>query len=391
MTSTTPIPTSATAGTTSRALRATAPGGPRALAGFSLCAMALAAQAQALYTVTDLGGLPGYGACQPTSLNNRGEVAGYCGEATSTPGTMAFVWRNGQMAAVGRLSGGSFSAAMAINASGSTAGDGDTGNLRPQGWVSTPGGLLNFFPNKGGNTRVVFLADSGWIGGYYTKSLSGWTSSWKPAIWKPDPKDPRKYLSIDLPVLPGGIDAKATTAFPLAFNQAGQAVGYGSNDQIGQHATLWLNNASHSIVDLGVYPGDNNSVAYGLNSLGHAVGASHPPFATRPVVWGIDAARTIRALPVLPGDNQGTAYAVNTAGHVLGSSWYGTPGTWDWRPARPVVWRDGGVYALQSLLDPASGAGVVLQGTTAINEAGQITATALRNGQPRALLLTPLN
>ena len=43
-----------------------------------------------------------------------------------------------------------------------------------------------FFPNNGGNTHALFVGDTGFIGGYYTKSLSGNTSSWKGAIWTPD-------------------------------------------------------------------------------------------------------------------------------------------------------------------------------------------------------------
>jgi uncharacterized membrane protein len=363
----------------------------RAAALALITTLAAAAHAQPRYAVTDLGSLPGWGACTPAALNDQGDVVGHCGAAVESPDTMGFVWRQGAMSATGRLSGGTFSQATAINAFGQVAGVGDTGNGRPQGWVTTSAGLLNFFPNKGGNTRVGFLADAGWIGGYYTKSLSGWTSSWVPAIWKPDPKDARKYLTIDLPVLPGGIDSKSRTSFPIAFNQAGQAVGYGSNDQIGQHATLWNNDAAHSIVDIGVYPGDNAAVAYAINEQGQAVGTSNPPFGFRPVFWNNDPQHRISALPSLPGDNQGTAHAINSLGHVLGTSFYGTPGSWDATPARPVLWRDGGVHLLQSVLDPTSGAGWVMASAIAVNNRGQIAASGWLNGVARAALLTPLN
>lgn len=349
-----------------------------------------AASAQALYAVTDLGVAPGYESCYPYRLNDHGDVVGSCASAASAQ--EAVVWRNGTMSALGKLTGGNYSYATAINSLGVIAGDGDTGNIRPQAWVTTtsPGVLLNIFPNNGGNTHTLFIGDDGVIGGYYTKSLSGNTSSWKGAIWTPDPKDPRKYRTTDLPVLPGGINTKASNSIPNAFNRSGQAAGYASNDQIGQHAVLWNNDAAHSIVDLGVVPGDWSSLAYGMNDFGQVVGASNPPFGSRPVVWNNDAAHTPVALPPLPGDNYGSAYGINNAGHVIGFSYYGTPGTWDATPARMVVWRDGGVFEIQSLLDPATGAGWTLNAANAINNLGQIVGLGTRNGITRAILLTPL-
>jgi uncharacterized membrane protein len=350
---------------------------------------AAAAQAQPRYAVTDLGQLPGSASCIATGLNNQGDVVGQCAPAVENFNQMGFVWRAGTMTAVGLLTGGQYSVATAVNAGGTVVGDGDTGNYRPQGWVRKGGALVNFFPNNGGNTHALFIADSGWIGGYYTKSLSGNTASWKGAIWTPDPKDPRKYRSIDLPVLPGGIDAKSSASIPWAFNQSGQAAGYAMNDQIGQHAAFWNGDAAHSVVDLGVYPGDWSSLAWGINDLGQVVGSSHPPFGSRPVLWNNDAAHTPVELPVLPGDNHGAATAINAAGQVLGNSYYGTPGTWDATPARLVLWHDRVPYALQDLLDPVSAAGWTLTGAAAINNLGQIVGSATFNGQARAVLLTP--
>lgn len=352
---------------------------------------ALAVSAQPRYFVTDLGRLPGSDACWATGLNDRGDVVGYCAPAAENFNQTGFVWRNGTMTRTGLLPDGNYSIATSINNVGTVVGDGDTGNFRPQSWVLKDGKLVKFFPNNGGNTHALFVADAGWIGGYYTKSLSGWTSSWKGAIWTQDQKDPRKWRLTDLPVLPGGIDPKSSSSIPWAFNQRGQAAGYASNDQIGQHAALWNADAARSIVDLGVFPGDWSSLANGISDLGHVVGSSHPPFGSRPVLWNIDAARTPIELPVLPGDNQGSATAVNKLVQVLGSSWYGTPGTWDRTEGRTVLWRDGAVYPLQELLDPLTGGGCTVRAATAINNVGQITAAAVCDGSLRAVLLTPLS
>lgn len=348
---------------------------------------ATAASAQPVYTVKDLGVLPGSGGSVAVNVNDRGYVAG---SALSGPNfrETGVVWRDGGLFSTGLLPKGNYTSATAVNAKGVAVGDGDTGNFRPQSWVTTPNGLLNFFPNNGGNTHAIGINDAGAICGYYTKSLSGRVGSWRGAIWTPDPKDSRKYRMLDLPILTG-IDPTVATALPFSFNQAGQAAGYAMNDVFGQHACFWNNDAVHSIVDLGVFPGDWSSTAAGVNDLGQVVGASHPPFGSRPVMWNNDAAHTPVELPALPGDNSGDATAINTLGQVLGTSYYMTPGTWDGTPARTVVWRDGGVFELQSLLDTATGQGWTITSAGSINNVGQIAGFGFHNGETHAFLLTP--
>ena len=353
-----------------------------------LCGIS-AASAQTQYTVTELAVLPGQVSCVAEQLNNLGDVVGYCAPADEFFNQIGVVWRNGTVSSVGKLSKGNYSVATAINSQGTIAGDGDKGDFSPRSWVTQEdGSLLNFFRNNGGNTHALFMGDNGFIGGYYTGSTSG---GWLGAIWTPNPKKPDRYNTRDLPILPGGIDPASSNTIPSAFNQSGQAAGSGSNDQIGQHAVFWNNDAANSIVDLGVYPGDWSSVANGMNDLGQVVGSSHPPFGSRPILWNNNAAQTPIELPVLAGDNYGSATTINNSGVILGRSYYGTPGTWDATPSRQVVWEDGVVFELQSSLDPVTGAGLTLTYASAINNAGQIAATATRaDGVKRAILLTPM-
>ena len=73
-----------------------------------------------------------------------------------------------------------------------------------------------------------------------------------------------------------------------------------------------------------------------------------------------------------------------------GSSAYSTPDTWDVGPSRPVIWRDGGVFDLQSLLDPGSGEGWTITSVSGINNLGQIVGSGLRNGQPSPFVMAPM-
>jgi uncharacterized membrane protein len=304
------------------------------------------------------------------------------------------------MTSTGKLPRGNYSDAKAIHLSGVVVGDGDTGNFRPQAWVTTSRGLIELAP-KSGNSHAIAINNDGAIGGYYTKGLDGSMSSWKATIWTLDPKDPSKYLATDLPIIVGPDPTFiGTGAIPTAFNQSGQAAGYAANEVIGEHACFWNNDATHSIVDLGPFPGDWTSIGWGMNDLGQVAGESHPAFRNRPVVWNNDAAHTAYELPLLPGDNYGTAYRINNLGQILGSSAASQPGTWNVGPARLVLWRDGGVFELQTLLDPATGAGWTITSASAINNSrpsasainnlGQIVGTGIHNGQSRAFLMTPL-
>ncbi|MFT3866958.1 MAG: hypothetical protein QM715_00540 [Nibricoccus sp.] len=353
------------------------------VAGAAVLLLGSIAQAQPRYTVTDLGSLAGYSDSVARGLNDRGDVVGSCSSANTSFGETGFVWRAGKMTDTGRLPKGNYSVATAINLAGTVVGDGDTGNFRPQAWVATAKGLVNFFPNNGGNTHAIAINNSGVICGYYTKSLSGNTSSWRGALWMPDPKDPRKFTTIDLPSIPG-INPAGANAIPWTFNNLGQAAGWVANDVIGQHGAFWNNDDAHSIVDLGTLPGDWSSLAWGMNDLGQVVGESHSPAGDRAVLWQNDAAHTPVALPALAGDVNSTASAINNLGQILGRS-TAADGSYS-----IVIWIDGVAYDLETLIDSASNPGWVLITVAGINNAGQIACTGFRNGVSHAFLLTPI-
>jgi hypothetical protein len=128
----------------SRALRAAS------LAGLACTSFIASVLAQPYYAVTDLGVLPGCDTSVAVGINDRGDVAGYCINGRDT---VAVAWRNGQLIKLGKLAGGNSATASYINALGVVVGDGDTGNFRPQSWVTTASGLYNFFPKAATRTH----------------------------------------------------------------------------------------------------------------------------------------------------------------------------------------------------------------------------------------------
>jgi len=344
------------------------------------------ALAQPRFSITVLPTPAGFDESIPSQINDQGYVAGYSASASGGYWGVATIWKNGVPTVLGRLKDGTYSSASAINSKGVAVGDGDDGDGRPLGWVSSSGKVVNFFSNNGGNTHPISINDAGIIGGYYVK---GFSSPWRGAIWTVDAKDPRKSTKFDLPLLPGS-DPLKDSYISWSFNKLGQATGYGSSASFGQHAVLWNNDASHSIVDLGVFGYDWSSLAYSINDLGQVVGESHPPFGSRPVLWHNDPAHTAFELPLLPGDNYGSAQLINNEGTIIGSSAYGEPGTWNVTPSRTVIWIDGQVYEFQSLLD-ASAAGWIVGAPISLNNKGQMTTTGSYNGVNHALILNPIN
>ena len=352
--------------------------------GAALALAALpAAFAQPSFFVTELPTPAGYDVSVPYQINDQGFVAGSVARANEQP--VAAIWKGGAIQLLGRLKDGTYATANAINATGVVAGEGDDGDDRPLGFVTSQGKLVNFFSNNGGNTRPLAIDDTGVIGGYFIK---GFDSQWRGGIWKIDPKDPRKSTLFTLPVLAGG-DPTTASAIPWGFNKKMQAAGYSSNSAISQHAVFWNNDAAHTIVDLGVFGNDLTSLANSLNDLGQVVGTSHPPFGSRPVLWQNDAAHTAVELQLLSGDNYGSADLINKNGTIIGWSAVSEPGTWNVGPRRIVIWSDGVPYELQPLI-VQSGTGWTINQVMSINNLGQIAALATRNGVMRAVVLNPV-
>ena len=117
--------------------------------------------------------------------------------------------------------------------------------------------------------------------------------------------------------------------------------------------------------DLGVLPGDTQSVATGINNPGRVVGySSSRSGETRAFLWTRNSG--MEDLGTLPGGDFSRALAINEPGDVVGTS--GSP-----LGARATLWpRSGGIQDLNALI-PA-GNDFVLTHAVNINNPGTILA-----------------
>jgi uncharacterized membrane protein len=323
--------------------------------------------AQPTFFLTELPTPAGYESSSVSQINDQALVVG---DSIRGSDRVATLWKSGKAQLLGKLDKGTYSTAMAVNSTGTVVGDGDDGDGRPLGFVTSSGKLVNFYSNNGGNTRPIAISDTGVVGGYFIK---GFDTQWRGGIWKIDPKDARKSTLTTLPILAGG-DPTTAWAISPAFNKNMEAAGYCSNSAISQH---------------GVFGSDWTSLAYSLNDLGQVVGESHPPFGSRPVVWQNDAAHTAVELPLLPGDNYGSAHLINNAGTIVGYSAASEPGTWNVSPSKITIWIGGMPYDLQSLVVQSID-GWTISYVASINNLGQMAALAMKNGVLKPVVLTPV-
>ena len=141
-----------------------------------------------------------------------------------------------------------------------------------------------------------------------------------------------------------------------AINDAGHVAGGAAASDNG--AALWI---GASWRDLGVPPGDSSALAFGLNLFDEVVGISFNSTTSHAFLW--NGAFTI--LPCLSATGC-EATAINNAGTIVGFA----------NVTAPVVWLQGSVYDLNTLIDPHDPlyGQVRLTSASAVNNRGQIAA-----------------
>jgi len=230
--------------------------------------------------ITDLGTLGGGYESIATSVNGRGQVAGFAINTTADPDSMfglgfqtrAFLWQNGAMQDLGTLGTGTNAMALLMNERGQVAGNSytssqpsDTCAQAEVGTLATDAflwdnGVMTDLGNFGGTCTFAFdLNNRGEVVG--GSRLAG-DQEQHPFLW-----NGRKL--IDLGTFGG------TLGTAIALNDNSDAAGWASysGDQV-FHAALWRNG---KITDLGTVEGDSASFAFSINALSQVVGVSVPP------------------------------------------------------------------------------------------------------------------
>jgi probable HAF family extracellular repeat protein len=315
------------------------------------------------YVLTDLGTLGGLSA-QAYDLNDHGRVVGYATNASSQG--RAFVWAGGQMTDLGTL-GGLHADAQAINNLGQVVG---RSRLNTSSVVHAVlwnnGTTIDLTPNTAESSVANAINNLGQVVGTRNNTIA--------FMWD-------RGVMTDLPHLGGG------GAYGWDINDAGQAVGSSNTAIVTQlgpmpHAVLWQNGTA---TDLGVVPGQQDSGASAINSLGQIVGSSG---TMDPDTYEITSRAFLyengemKPLPVPSWE----AYAadINDGGVVVGTM----RAAGGLSKFHAYVYADGVATNLNTLVQ--NGSGLHLAYAYAINNAGQIAAVAL-DGQARyhAVLLTP--
>jgi probable HAF family extracellular repeat protein len=397
------------------------------LARLSLALATLAAPVCALaqstnspkYAIVDLGPVgPSTSQGQPFTVSGNGLVSGEMVLANpDNPAewvSHAVVWEgtSTKIITIPGL-GGPNSVAFGVNIWGQTAGQADTQTPDPNGedfcgsialglthsgntcvpflWqngviVALPR-LRNSAGTEGSNGAASQINDFGMVAGTAEDgevdstcpgaSVSPQTIEFKPVIWmKPSPWSQMRVQK--LPTV--GVDPDGIA---FAINDLGQAVGASGNcgpfNTVEQnnltplHAVLWTNG---NAIDLGNLHGDGRFAgiyASGLNDRGQVVGTSDTTgdASFHGFLW---QQGHITDLGTLTGDSYSSAIAIGNNGLVLGVSISAS------FSSRAVLWRDGIATDMNTLVPQDSA--LYLESACSINEKGEIIGFAALKSNP---------
>ena len=312
--------------------------------------------ASVMYSIEDLGTLPGDSSSVAMGINQLGDVVGWSAGPT---GTRAFVYTTaGGMTALPALAGRPVSTARAINGNGIVVGTASTGGsdvgraVRWQSGVATDLGALaggSFSEARGVNATGTIVGSSSTDGG----GLLG-THAFRYGD-----------ASGMVDLTPGDDNAHAE-----GINDAGQIVGWRNGRAFRRTGTTFT--------DLGVPTGFAQSRAFAINGTGQVAGH---------VISGSgNAERIFRyangVMTLIGGLGEyNRAFGINAAGDVVGQ---GLPVL---GLRRFVYTEANGMQGLNQLIAPASGWYIL--GATGISDAGQIVGWASGPNGQRAIRLTP--
>lgn len=317
-----------------------------------------------MYSVTDLGELPGYSTSAANRNSGSRYIAGISGYFSSPSHAFRWSQRSGLLD-LGVLAGGDSSEALGVNYAGWAVGWASLSQpVHVQHaflWTQT-GGMEDLGTLPGDDNSVAYSVQSGIVVGY-SQSVSG-HSPRRGFVWT------RSGGMKPLQVLHPGDPSDASS-----INSAGQIAG-----QCGYHACLWK--LDGTVKDLGTLQADLVSSATAING-NRIVGYSTPAIGSstaRAFLW---TWRTgMQDLGTLPGEDFNLANGVNASGTVVGAAdLFNSP--------RGFVWTAStGMQDLNTLVPPEWN----IWFANSINDRGEIVGTGVSRklGGPHAVLLTPI-
>jgi probable HAF family extracellular repeat protein len=177
---------------------------------------------------------------------------------------------------------------------------------------------------------------------------------------------------------------KDTDSVAYGINELGQAVGYSGTCFSANHAVLWRNGTALALPDLGT-----GAIGQGINQAGEIVGTIGSADGTTEyaAIWQNGV---LTNLGTLPGDFAAIGTGINNRGQVVGST---LDSKFNW--AHAFIWQDGVMTDLNTLFPADSNLFATM--ANKINERGQISgmATVLSgphaNQEIHAFLATPVN
>ena len=306
------------------------------------------------YSVLDLGTLGGTRSFG-YAVNASGQVAGYSYIEYNTA-WHAVRWTGTTPQDLGIVGGPGDS--FSINASGQIAGRVSGNAIR---WTGTTEEILDSL--GGSQSRATSINDAGQVTGF--SLLAGDT-----------PQHAVRWTGTAATDLGGGNQSGG-----MGINASGQIAGFVN----GAFAARWTGTTAQGLSPLPT--GNGAGAGYGINDSGQVAGYSlyrwtdgDNNFHQHAVVWNGTTPSDLGTL----GGPDSVAYAINGLGDVVGDS-----------GATAFLYTGGTMYNLFSLLVPGSGVTGVSFGDgngfygNAINDLGQIAATANYGGVAHAVLLTP--
>jgi probable HAF family extracellular repeat protein len=292
-------------------------------------------------------------------INNTGVVVGdsafIAAQTAASPVRHATVFGDGSRIDLGTLTKQTYSRANSINGFNQVVGFSgpalDTPKSRAFFWSKSTG-MVDLGTLGGGYSQAFAINDSGFITGNSQLRSSATDTEAVHAFLSPSPLGAGAIGMRDLGTLSGSF------SYGMAINAKNHVVGYSTVNKVDSRVhAFWFD--GNGMKDLGTLapkfsnPLEDQSVAFGVNSSDQVVGYSY-----------------------VPAINPTTDPAVQ-------------PGT---SPVRQVafVWYQGTMTDLNKLIGTAADT-YHLNSATAINDNGQIVATALSKatGTRRAVLLTP--